>query len=128
MKKNDWLLLVSVLLYSYLFYEQSAGINFFLFNIALVIGLLIKNPASLKDKSWLAVAAGALISSGCIMYYSSPLAIVANIFSLGLLSVFSFSPKTSIFTKKNTSGLRNCINDIVCGGHYHFIFCDVSIL
>lgn len=98
MKKNDWLLLVSVLLYSYLFYEQSAGINFFLFNIALVIGLLIKNPTSLKDKSWLAVAAGALISSGCIMYYSSPLAIVANIFSLGLLSVFSFSPKTSIFT------------------------------
>ncbi|MBK7667751.1 MAG: DUF4173 domain-containing protein [Sphingobacteriaceae bacterium] len=98
MKKNDWLLLVSVLLYSYLFYEQSAGINFFLFNIALVVGLLIKNPASLKDKSWLAVASGALISSGCIMYYSSPLAIVANIFSLGLLSVFSFSPKTSIFT------------------------------
>jgi Leucine-rich repeat (LRR) protein len=98
MKKNDWLLLISVLLYSYLFYEQSAGINFLLFNIALIIGLLIKNPASLKEKSWLAAAAGSIISSACIMYYSSPLAIVANIFSLGLLSVFSFSPKTSIFT------------------------------
>lgn len=98
MKKNDWLLLVSVLLYSYLFYEQSAGINFLLFNIALVVGLLIKNPASLKEKSWLAAAVGSLISSACIMYYSSPLAILANIFSLGLLSVFSFSPQTSIFT------------------------------
>ncbi len=98
MKKNDWLLLVSVLLYSFLFYQQSAGINFLLFNIVLVIGLLLKNPTGLKDKSWLAAAAGSLISSACIMYYSSPLAIVTNIFSLGLLSVFSFSAKTSIFT------------------------------
>ena len=98
MKKNDWLLLISVLLYSYLFYEQSAGINFLIFNIVLVVGSLIKDPTSLKNKSWLAVAAGSLISSACIMYYSSPLAILANIFSLGLLSVFSFSPQTSIFT------------------------------
>ncbi len=98
MKKNDWLLLISVLLYSYLFYEQSAGINFLLFNIALVVCLLIKNPASLKDKSWMVVATGALVSSACIMYYSSPLAILTNVFSLGLLSAFSFSPKTSIFT------------------------------
>lgn len=98
MKKNDWLLLISVLLYSYLFYEQSAGINFFLFSIALVVCLLVKDPASLKSKSWLVAAAGSIISSACIMYYSSPLAIVTNIFSLGLLSVFSFSPKTSVFT------------------------------
>lgn len=98
MKKNDWLLLISVLLYSYLFYEQSAGINFLIFNIVLVIALCIKNPVSLKDKTWMIAAAGALISSACIMYYSSPLAIVTNIFSLGLLSVFSFSPATSIFT------------------------------
>ena len=98
MKKNDWLLLISVLLYSYLFYEQSAGINFLLFNIALIAGLLIKNPSSLKDKSWFTAAAGSLVSSACIMYFSSPLAIVTNVFSLGLLSVFSFSAETSVFT------------------------------
>ncbi len=98
MKKNDWLLLISVLLYSYLFYEQSAGINFLLFNIALVVCLLIKDPANLKHKSWIATAAGAIISSACIMYYSSPLAIITNIFSLALLSVYSMSPKTSVFT------------------------------
>ncbi len=98
MKKNDWLLLVSVLVYSYLFYQQSAGINFLLFNIVLVGCLIVKDPLSLKNKSWLAVAAGSIISSACIMYYSSPLAIVANILSLGILSALSFSPKTSIFT------------------------------
>lgn len=98
MKKNDWLLLVSVLLYSFLFYQQSAGINFLLFNIALVVCLLIKDQSNLKSKSWLAAAAGSIISSACITYYSSPLAIVTNILSLGLLSVFSFSPKTSVFT------------------------------
>ena len=94
MKKNDWLLLVSVLVYSFLFYQQSAGINFLLFNIVLVGCLIIKDPSSLKNKSWLAVAAGSIISSACIMYYSSPLAIVANILSLGILSVLSFRRET----------------------------------
>lgn len=117
MKKNDWLLLVSVLLYSYLFYEQSAGINFFLFNIALVVGLLIKNPASLKDKSWLAVAAGSLISSGCIMYYSSSLAIVANVISLSLLSYFSLAPNSSIL-------LALCMEIIVIGSSCVYMFFD----
>lgn len=96
MKKNDWVLLVSVLLYSYLFYEQAAGINFLIFNLALVIGAVIKNPEVKANRNWLIVAAGSLISSACIMVYSSPLAIVTNILSLSILSVLSFSPKTSV--------------------------------
>jgi len=96
MKKNDWVLLVSVLLYSYLFYEQAAGINFLLFNLALVAGAAIKNPEARNNRSWLIVAAGSIISSACIMIYSSPLAIVTNILSLAILSVVSFSPKTSV--------------------------------
>ena len=42
MKKNDWILLISVVLYSFLFYNQFAGINYLIFNIALITGLWIK--------------------------------------------------------------------------------------
>lgn len=96
MKKNDWVLLVSVLLYSYLFYEQAAGINFLIFNLALVVGAAIKNPEAKANRNWVIVAAGSLISSACIMVYSSPLAIVTNVLSLSILSVLSFSPTTSV--------------------------------
>jgi Leucine-rich repeat (LRR) protein len=96
MKKNDWILLISVLLYSYLFYKQSAGINFLLFNIALIAGSALKNPDSIKTRSWITAAVGAMISSVCVMYYSSPIAIVANIISLALLAYFSLAPNTSV--------------------------------
>ncbi len=98
MKKNDWILLISTLTYSYLFYEEAAGLNFLIFNLVLIGCLFIKNKDSVKNKSWLTAAIGSVISSACIMYYSSPLAILTNIFSLALLSVFSFAPGTSVFT------------------------------
>ncbi len=105
MKKNDWLLLASVLLYSYLFYEQFAGINFLIFNLALVVFLLLRNPGSLKDRSWMVAVAGALISSTCIMYYTSPLAIIANVIALMLLSFLSIAPRSSVFLSLFMSGL-----------------------
>ncbi|HEX8516188.1 MAG TPA: DUF4153 domain-containing protein [Bacteroidia bacterium] len=98
MKKNDWLLIISVLLYSLLFYKQAAGLNFLLFNIAAVAALAIREPLLLKNKIWLSVAAGAFISSFCILTYGSALAIIANIFSLGILSVLSLNTSTSFLT------------------------------
>lgn len=98
MKKNDWILLISTFTYSYLFHEESAGINFLVFNLVLIGALIIKDKDCLKQKSWLAAAAGSIISSACIMYYSSPLSIITNLFSLSMLSVFSFAPNTSLFT------------------------------
>lgn len=98
MKRNDWALLISVFLYSWLFYDQSAGINFFIFNIS-VVGLLLYRDNSLgKNMTWLSVATGALISSFFIFMYSSPLAIIANILSLAILSALSIDPKTSFLT------------------------------
>lgn len=97
MKKNDWVLLISVALYSFLFYHQAAGINFLLFNIAVISGSAIKNPGIIRNKNWIITAAGSVISSACIMIYSSPLAIITNILSLGIFSVMSFSPATSVF-------------------------------
>ncbi|MBI5219487.1 MAG: DUF4173 domain-containing protein [Bacteroidia bacterium] len=96
MKKNDVILVVSVALYSYLFYSQSAGINFVLFSVALISALLIKNLNLFKSKKWLGAAAGSLISATFAAIYGNSLSITANIISLALLSAFSIHGKTSV--------------------------------
>src|SRR4051812_6465993 len=95
MKKNDWILLISTFLYSYLFYQQSAGLNFLLFNLLIVTMLIVRNRELIRDKTWLSVAASAVFSSFFIFMYSSPLAITANLFSLAVLSAISINRKTS---------------------------------
>jgi hypothetical protein len=95
MKKNDVILLISVILYSYLFYDQAAGLNFLIFNCAVLALLLYRNMELLRTRNWLIVAAGALVSAACIYVYSSPLAITANIISLAILSAISLRPGTS---------------------------------
>jgi hypothetical protein len=95
MKTNDYLLLTATAGYSYLFFEQNAGINFLVFNVALILLFLIKNNQVIAQKKWLWAAAMALLSSSCVFMHSSALSIIANCFSLVLLSAFSFSTKTS---------------------------------
>lgn len=98
MKKNDWAILISVFVYGALFYDQSAGINFLLFN-ALIVGLLLfRQPDLIKNKVWLSVAIGTLTSSFFIFMYGSALAIWANLFSLFILSALSIQPQTSFLT------------------------------
>ena len=96
MKKNDWILLATVVIYSFLFYKQSAGINFTLFTMMLIVALLIKDKQRIKQTSWKLAAAGSLLSSLCIGYYGTGLAVTANIISLSLLSAVSYSPATSV--------------------------------
>lgn len=96
MKKNDWILIATVALYSFLFYQQTAGINFTLFTIALITALLIKDNALLKNMSWKIAAVGSLVSSICIGYYGNGLSITANIISLSMLSALSYNGQTSV--------------------------------
>ena len=98
MKKNDWALIISVLLYSILFYKQTAGINLLLFNTALLGLLLYRNKQLLKSKVWLSLAGSALISSFFIYVYGSSLAIISNIISLFILSALSMNVRTSFLT------------------------------
>ncbi|MCD6017867.1 MAG: hypothetical protein K0S53_988 [Bacteroidetes bacterium] len=95
MKKNDYLLLTATGAYSFLFYQQNAGINFFLFNLVFLSVLLLRNRELLKSKKWCWAAAMCLISSACIFIHSSALSIVANVFSLILLAGVSFNTLTS---------------------------------
>ena len=95
MKKNDYLLLVATGAYSFLFYQQNAGINFLLFNIVLLVVLILKNVNLLKNRKWIWSALMCLISAVAIFVHSSALSIIANVASLLLLSAVSFNVATS---------------------------------
>src|ERR1022692_2968143 len=96
MKRNDWLLLIAVTFYSFLFYRQSPGINFVIFNLVLLGCLALKNKHAAKSKRWLLVALGCLASSFCIGYYGNLLSVVANIISLSILSTLSMNRNSSV--------------------------------
>ncbi len=95
MKTNDYLLLSATGAYSFLFYQQNAGINFLLFTIILLAILVIKNKKLLSYKKWVWSAILCLLSAVCVFVHSSALSIIGNIFSLLLLSAVSFNVATS---------------------------------
>jgi hypothetical protein len=96
MKKNDLILIVSVGLYSFLFYHQTFGLNFLLFSVAMVLAFIIKDKTLLKENYWYITASGAIVSGLCVALYGTTLAFVANIISLSLMSAFSLSRKSSV--------------------------------
>ena len=95
MKTNDYLLLAATGAYSFLFYQQNAGINFLLFTIILLAILVIKNKKLLSYKKWVWSVVLCLVSAMCVFVHSSALSIIGNVFSLLLLSAVSFNVATS---------------------------------
>ncbi len=96
MKKDNWILMIAVALYSFLFYKQTAGLNFTLFTLMLLIASLIRDPQLIKYTSWKLAALGSLISAACIGYYGNGLSVTANVIPLSLLSAVSYSTTTSV--------------------------------
>ncbi len=95
MKKNDWILLASVAVYSFLFYAQTYGINFLLFTFFIIAMLIIKEKTVVQSKSWIVAAIGSIASAGSVLLYGNYLSFIANIISLSILSALSFSASTS---------------------------------
>ncbi|MFL5728332.1 MAG: hypothetical protein ACJ75J_02490, partial [Cytophagaceae bacterium] len=96
MKKNDLILGSSVILYCFLFFQQSAGINFMLFTILLTVFLAIRDFTIILYKEWIATVLGSLLSAGCIVYTNSQLAVIANIISLSLMAAYSMNRNSSM--------------------------------
>jgi Leucine-rich repeat (LRR) protein len=96
MKKNDWILIISVILYSWMFYQQSPGINFLIFSAALILLLIWRNNSVLKDSNWYVAASGTLVSGVCVVLFGTAVSVVANIVSISLLSAYSISRKSSV--------------------------------
>jgi len=96
MKKNDWFILIATAAYTFLFYEQSAGINFLLFNIVLILLLWFRNKALLTKPAWIVAATGSILSSFFVFKYGTWLPIIANICSLMIVEGFSFNTESSL--------------------------------
>src|SRR5262245_15499503 len=117
MKRNDWLYILSIALYSFLFYQQTAGLNFFLFSIVIVASLGWMRRDTAMNKHWYVSALLVLVSGFAVYLNGSRLAVGANICSLLLFAAQSAAPGTSLFVSFFLS---------VCsvGGAYIFMIID----
>ncbi|MEO5643600.1 MAG: DUF4153 domain-containing protein [Bacteroidia bacterium] len=96
MKKTDCIFLLSVLLYSFLFWKQMPGLNIFIFSGLLLTGQALLDSRVLKIRPWLLAATGTICSAFCVFYYGNTLSIFATFFSLLLSSYFAFNQKGSV--------------------------------
>jgi len=96
MKKNDVLLLSASILFSALFYEQSAGINFLLFTLSLTGALLFLNPLKWKDKIWCYYAICCNLSALAVFCINSDLSLFVCFISILVLSSQTLNRDNSI--------------------------------
>lgn len=111
--KKDICILVAVIAYSFLFYQQRAGLNFLLFAI-LIVGLLYSQTRAdqRKQPSWYVTAAASILTGISIVVTGSELAIALNIASVLLLAAFSLSPRSSIFVAA-ANALYSCASAFI---------------
>lgn len=98
MRNKIAFILISTLLFSYLFYEESAGLNFGIFSCILVTLIAIVNQQVLNSLEGKVMIAGTLISAFAVSKYGNELSVIANWISLALLSIIAIKPKTSILS------------------------------
>jgi hypothetical protein len=104
MKKQDWALLLSTALYSYLFHLQNAGINFLLFSASVIIMLAWSHPHVVSQRRW-QVAALLAFASGCFVFiHGSWLALLANGLSLLALAGATMNRHSSVAINLISSG------------------------
>jgi hypothetical protein len=97
MKIKNIIITVSIFAYSYLFYNQSPGLNSLLFTLVLTIGICIINKALLQKTTGKLLLAGSMLSSLSVALFGNELAFLIFIGSLTLVSVQSIAP-TSLIT------------------------------
>lgn len=95
MKRNDIPILLATAAFSFLFYKQSAGFNYFLFNSILITLLVARDFSLVRSRTFLAAAVGCIVSSFFVFWYDTTLPFVANMISLVLLGGVSFDRESS---------------------------------
>ncbi|OJX39266.1 MAG: hypothetical protein BGO87_04585 [Flavobacteriia bacterium 40-80] len=97
MNKKNILVISSLIMYCFLFYKQTIGINILLFNLLLIISLLAADLSLLKNKKWLIVACCSVITATGSLLYGSFLSAFTNVISLLLLANLSLEKEASLF-------------------------------
>ncbi|TRX56131.1 DUF4173 domain-containing protein [Fulvivirga sp. M361] len=96
-KRRDLLLLLTIIIYSYLFYEHDIGINLPIFNLTLLAAIFIDRSFNTVSKPILVLASTSLITSIAVIMIHSDLAITASVLSTLVLLGYSLNSKTSMF-------------------------------
>ena len=112
MKTKNIFYLISVLLFTILFYRQEGGINVTLFTVFLLAFSAILNKPVRSTKRYLFIAGGALLSSFFVMVYASGISIVMCIFSL-LILIFVQRFKSTSYLVALVGGISSVIGSVL---------------
>lgn len=96
MKRNDWIFLLTVALYSFLFWQQRPGFNVLLFGGAVVVGTALFDFGRLKHRGWWLSALGVLVTGAGVYLNGSLLALFGYSASLLLLATQCLHPGASV--------------------------------
>ncbi len=96
MKRNDWLLIATAIIFSILFYKQATGLNYLLFTglVTAVVGYF--NPEKVKTQQFWYYAVLSILCGIAVFYVNSNLSVFACILSLFIFSGKTFNYKNSI--------------------------------
>ena len=97
MKKFILVILLSVL-FTLLFFQKEAGLNYVLFALALSAGLTLENKNRWKNIAWILVNGAFLISTFNVYFQHTSVAILSSILSFVLLAGFAARPAFSPLT------------------------------
>ncbi|MFK7834148.1 MAG: DUF4173 domain-containing protein [Winogradskyella sp.] len=90
-------LFIAALLFSTFFYDQSIGLNLFLFSLLTVVILFINNQTHFKNRKTLVYTMAYLLTGLTIFFHSSALSIIANIVAFFTLIGHLSEAKSSIY-------------------------------
>ncbi len=96
MKRNDWLLIATAIIFSILFYKQATGLNYLLFTglVTAVVGYF--NTEKVKTRPFWYYAGLSILCGIAVFYVNSNLSVFACILSLFIFSGKTFNYKNSI--------------------------------
>ncbi|MES2766884.1 MAG: DUF4173 domain-containing protein [Bacteroidota bacterium] len=92
--KKAWIFLALPVIFTFLFYNQSIGLNLFIFETLVLSALLIRKDVWLNNKNSIAVFAGTFLSAAFVVINYSWTAILANFLSFYILIGLLIYPET----------------------------------
>jgi uncharacterized protein DUF4153 len=84
--KKLFLIIITALLFSWLFFKSQIGVNLLIFNLIVIIGLFLSGKISFKRNLNLIILEGTILTAFFVVFNGSVLAITVNIISLFLLA------------------------------------------
>lgn len=93
---NDLFIVVSTMLYTFLFYQQDYGVNYLLFSLFASASLVWRNPKLLKSISFIVILCGTIFTGALTFYFGTWYHVLMNKISLLLLAALSISPSSSL--------------------------------